>query len=73
MFQAYNLSILLAALLSHAAVGHLTPEVGSPAIAALPGTMFGAWAYTRLSDVHFHNVILGLLGFAGGTPLRSSW
>ncbi len=73
VFQAYNLSILLAALVSHAATGHLTAEVGWAAVAALPGTMVGAWfgapAYTRLSDVHLHNVIRGLLWFSGLTLL----
>jgi hypothetical protein len=73
LFQAFNLSILLAALVSHAATGHLTAEVAWAAMAALPGTMLGAWcgarAYTRLSDLHFHNIILGLLGFSGLTLL----
>ena len=76
LFQSYNLSILATALVSHAVSGHLTAEVGWATIAALPGTMVGAWlggrVYRRLSDRHFHNVILGLLGFSGVTLLWAS-
>jgi len=77
VFQAFNLSILLAALLSHALSGYLTAEVGRALIAALPGTLAGAWlgsrVYRRLSDRHFHNIILYLLGFSGLTLLWASW
>src|SRR5208283_363761 len=69
LFQTFNLTILLAALLSHALTGHLTAEVGWAVIAALPGTLAGAWlgsrVYRRLADRHFHNAILGLLAFSG--------
>lgn len=77
LFQAFNLSILLAALLSHAMTGHLTAEVGWAVIAALPGTLIGAWlgsrVYLRLTDQHFHTIILCLLAFSGMTLLWGSW
>jgi uncharacterized membrane protein YfcA len=76
LFQTFNLTILLAALLSYALTGHLTAEVGWAASAALPGTLAGAWlgsrVYRRLADRHFHNVILGLLAFSGLTLLWAS-
>ena len=76
LFQAYNLSILATALLSHTLTGRLTAEVGWATIAALPGTLAGAWlgsrVYRRLSDRHFHNTILYLLAFSGLTLLWSS-
>jgi uncharacterized protein len=55
VFQAFNLTVLGAALASHAA--------------AVPGTLagarLGAQAYRRLSDRRFHEVVLGLLGLSG--------
>lgn len=69
VFQAFNLAVLGAALASHAAAGLLTAELGRAALAALPGTLAGAWlgarAYRRLSDQRFHEVVLGLLGLSG--------
>ncbi len=69
MFQAFNLTILAAALASHAAAGLLTAELGRAALAALPGTLAGAWlgtlTYKRLSDRRFHEVVLCLLGLSG--------
>jgi uncharacterized membrane protein YfcA len=77
VFQAFNLSILLAALLSHALTGHLTAAVGWALIAALPGTLAGSWlgsrVYRRLSDRHFHNTILILLAVSGLTLLWAGW
>jgi len=71
LFQAFNLSILLAALVSHAFAGRLTAVVGWATLAALPGTFTGAWLgaalYRRLSDRRFHDVILVLLAFSGLT------
>jgi uncharacterized membrane protein YfcA len=69
VFQAFNLSILIAALLSHAIAGLLTKDVGLAAMAALSGTIGGAWigarAYTRLSDRRFYVIILVLLCVSG--------
>lgn len=69
VFQAFNLTVLAAALLAHAASGLITAEVGSLVLLALPGTALGAWlgarAYRRLSDRRFHEVVLALLLASG--------
>ena len=71
LFQCYNLAVLIAALAMHAATGLITRQVGWLLLWALPGTLSGAWlgahAYRRLSDHHFHQLILGLLGVSGLT------
>jgi len=71
VFQAFNLTILSVALLVHAAGGLVTRDVVEPLLWALPGTLTGAWlgarAYRRLSDRHFHRLILVLLGVSGLT------
>lgn len=73
LFQAFNLSILLAALTAHAAAGRLNAAVGWATAAALPGTFAGAWLgarlYRRISDRRFHDVILMLLALSGITLL----
>ena len=57
VIQAFNLSILLAALIAHAVSGLLTKEVGWTTVAALPGTLAGATigsrVYKRLGDNDF--------------------
>jgi len=69
VFQAFNLSILSAALLAHVIGGFMTAEVGWAVLAALPGTAIGgaigAKAYARLSDQRFRQIILGLLCVSG--------
>ena len=76
MFQAFNLTILGAALLWHTASGLLTTELGRLAVVALPGTLARAWlgarTYRRLSDRRFHVVVLGLLGVSGLTLVWTS-
>jgi uncharacterized membrane protein YfcA len=76
VFQAYNLIVLSTALVLHALAGRLNAEVGWYLIWALPGTLSGAWlgarAYRRLSDHHFHQIVLGLLGVSGVTLIWSS-
>ena len=76
VFQAYNLTVLSAALVMHAAEGLLTWEIGWLLLWALPGTLSGAWlgvhAYHRLSDHRFHQVVLGLLGVSGLTLIWPS-
>jgi uncharacterized protein len=71
VFQAYNLTVLMVALAAHVAGGLVTREVGWLLLWAVPGTLAGAWlgahAYRRLSDHHFHQVVLSLLGFSGLT------
>jgi uncharacterized protein len=76
VFQTYNLVVLATALVAHAADGLLTREVGWLLPWALPGTVAGAWlgaaSYRRLSDHHFHQIVLYLLGFSGCTLIWPS-
>ena len=76
VFQSFNLAILLAAIASDAVSGLLTPALGRLLLAALPGTLIGAWlgarAYRRLSDRHFHKVVLCLLGISGMTLIGTN-
>jgi uncharacterized membrane protein YfcA len=69
VFQSFSLAILLAAALLYAVSGRMTGEVGRLVLAALPGTLCGAWlgarTYRRLSDRRSHVVVLGLLGVSG--------
>ncbi len=69
VLQSFNLSVLGFALASHAAAGLLTAEVGWATLAALPGTLGGAWAgaaiYRRLGDRGFQRVVLALLLLSG--------
>jgi uncharacterized membrane protein YfcA len=76
VFQAFNLTVLSIALLSHAFAGLLTAEVGWALLAALPGTLGGAWlgarAYRRLDDDRFRVIILLLLCASGGVLVWGS-
>jgi uncharacterized protein len=76
VFQAFNLTVLGAALIAYAAEGLVTQEVGWLLLWALPGTLFGAWlgsrAYRRLSDHHFHQLVLCLLCVSGLTLIWPS-
>lgn len=69
VIQTFNITILVVALTSHAVSGLLTRDVGLAALAALPGTIGGAWAggqiYRRLGDLGYQRVILALLFIAG--------
>jgi uncharacterized membrane protein YfcA len=71
VFQAYNFTILILAFISHAAAGLLNREVAWATLAAVPGTVLGAWlgarAYGRLSDVGFKRSILILLCVSGAS------
>jgi uncharacterized membrane protein YfcA len=73
VFQAFNTAVLVAALGAHAVGGLLTRDVLCAFLAALPGTMVGAWlgvrAYGRVSDVWFRRIILALLCGSGATLL----
>lgn len=77
VFQAFNLTILLAALCAHALSGLLTVEFGKLFLGALPGTLLGAWLgariYRRLTDKRFHEVVLCLLGISGITLVWGSF
>ena len=69
VFQAYNLSILFAALIAHAAAGLVTVELARLFLVAVPGTLGGAWLgarlYRRLSDRRFDQLVLSLLLLSG--------
>jgi len=69
ILQTFNLAILGAALISHAWSGLVTREVGLAALAAVPGSIAGAWLgaeiYKRLGDRGFARIVLGLLFLSG--------
>jgi uncharacterized membrane protein YfcA len=77
VLQAFNLSILSVALLSHALWGLLTSQVALATAAALPGTIGGAWAgslvYRRLGDRGFQQVVMALLFASGLVLIWTSW
>ncbi len=76
LFQAFNLSILSTALIAHAVAGRLDAAVGMATLAALPGTLTGAWlgalVYRRLSERRFNDLILVLLAVSGLTLILSN-
>ena len=67
--QTFNIAILSFALVSHAVSGLLTRQVAVAAIAALPGTIGGAWfgafIYRRLADRSYQRIIMMLLLLSG--------
>ena len=69
IFQSFNLSILLFAMVSLAIGGFMTIEVGELVLLALPGTIFGAWlgrkTYNRLGDSRFNQAVLTILLLSG--------
>jgi uncharacterized protein len=69
VLQTFNLSILAAALVSHAYSGLLTRQVGLAAVAAAPATICGAWLgaaiYKRLGDSDFRQIVMALLFLSG--------
>jgi uncharacterized membrane protein YfcA len=69
VFQGFNLTILSLALVAQAVAGYLTAQVWWLLLAALPGTIVGAWIgrriYSRLNVAAFHRVVLSLLLVAG--------
>ena len=75
VFQAFNLSVLSAALLGHILSGRVTPALLFPVGVALPGTVLGAWlgvrTYHKLNDRNFSDLVMGLLLFSGATLLWS--
>ena len=76
VFQAYNLSILVLALVTQSFAGLITLELGRLFLAALPGTIAGAWLgrrlYGRLNDRRFEQAVLILLLLAGFSLLYSA-
>jgi len=69
LFQAFNWTVLTAALCLQAGTGFITQEIMHLSLFALPSTVLGAWlgarAYHALSDRTFRNIVLGLLFLSG--------
>ena len=69
VFQIFNGTVLVAALLLQIASGFVKAEVFWLALLAMPGTLIGARIGTRvyraLSDRNFYDVVLGLLFLSG--------
>ena len=67
--QSFNMAILSLALLTHVATGLLNRQVAIEAIAALPGTIGGAWLgafiYRRLADRGYQRIVMLLLIASG--------
>ena len=76
VFQTYNLSVLVFALVAQSIAGLMTVEVGRLFLIALPGTIAGAWIgrrlYGRLSNRRFEHAILILLLISGISLLISA-
>ncbi|THD65518.1 MAG: sulfite exporter TauE/SafE family protein [Bradyrhizobium sp.] len=77
VFQAFNWTVLVAALCLQAGSGFITAKVLWLALLVLPMTIFGAWIGTRtyrvLSDQNFRDVVLGLLFLSGAGLVWSSF
>jgi uncharacterized protein len=75
--QAFNISILSLALVSHAVSGLVTRQVALDAAVALPATIAGAWTgafiYRRLADRGYQRAVMVLLLLAGLTLIWSTW
>ncbi len=69
VFQAFNLTILLAMLVVNAVSGLVTSVFISALVLALPGTFAGVYCgqqlYARLDDRRFDRLVLIFLGVAG--------
>lgn len=76
VFQAFNTSILGFALISQAAAGLMTLELGHLVVYALPGTLLGAWlgrrVYGVLDNAKFETAVLSLLMLSGFMLLVSA-
>ena len=76
IFQVFNWTILLTALLLQVGSGLVKIDLIWLALLAFPGTVLGAWlgtkVYHALSDRNFRDVVLGLLFLSGVTLVWSS-
>ena len=76
VLQLFNLSILSMALVSQAAFGLLTRQVGISVLAALPGTLCGVWLgsqiYKQLGDRGFQQIVMTFLLILGLVLVWSS-
>ena len=76
VYQPFNLTILSFALVSYAASGVLTADVGRLVLISLPGTVLGVWlgvkAYGRVDDRQFRRIVLWLLLTSGGVLIATN-
>lgn len=65
VFQSFNLSILVLALILHGYAGLWGSDVAYATLVALPGTVCGAWSgrrlYGRIDTLSFERVVVGVL------------
>ena len=77
VIQFFNMTILAFALVSHAAAGLLTRQVGIDVVIVLPATIGGAWlgatAYRRLADRGYQRAVMVLLLISGATLVWTTW
>jgi uncharacterized membrane protein YfcA len=76
VFQAFNSTVLIAALVLQTAHGLVTRDVLHAALFALPGILLGAWlgakTFHALNDRSFRNIVLALLFLSGLSLVWSS-
>ena len=76
IFQSFNLAMQIITLAGYAWAGQLGGEFAGLCPIVLPAVLLPAWAgtmlYTRLSDVAFRRIILGLLLASGALLVSSS-
>jgi uncharacterized protein len=75
--QAFNLSVLSLAVVSHAVSGLLTRDVLIDTAISLPATIGGAWfgafLYRRLADQTYQRAVMVLLFISGAGLIWASW
>jgi len=75
VFQAFNTSILVFALVAQSVAGLMTAELGRLVLVALPATIAGAWlghrVYNVLDSAKFEKVVLLVLLLSGLALLAS--
>jgi uncharacterized membrane protein YfcA len=75
--QFFNMAILSLALVSHAASGLLTRQVGIEVLIVLPATIGGSWlgalVYRRLADRGYQRIVMVLLLISGATLVWTAW
>ncbi|MEO0730332.1 MAG: sulfite exporter TauE/SafE family protein [Pseudomonadota bacterium] len=73
LFQCFNLTTLFAMLISGAIAGQMSWAFGFAFIAAIPGTLVGAFigykVYQRLTGRNFDTLILAMLALSGSALL----
>jgi hypothetical protein len=75
--QAFNISVLSFAVVSHAVSGLLTRDVLIDTAISLPATIGGAWfgafLYRRLADHTYQRAVMVLLFVSGAGLIWASW